>query len=72
MAVQESFLDLARLFSPQEAVGQRKLRLGGPNDGGYVMLDDFAGVTSAFSFGIADEASPGSRNRKPRNPNISV
>jgi hypothetical protein len=54
---QEEFLKLARHFSPRAAVGQRKIRLGRPNDGGYVMLEDFEGIAAAFSFGVADDAS---------------
>ena len=55
--LQEDFLALAQHFSPKAAVGKRKIRLGRPNDGGYVMLDDFAGIAAAISAGIGDDAS---------------
>lgn len=45
-------LTLGRMLSPQTAVGTSKVRLGCPNDGGYVMLNDFEGVSAALSFGI--------------------
>lgn len=48
---------LARLLTPQEAVGHKKVRTGGPNDGGYVCLDDFAGLSAALSLGIGGEIS---------------
>jgi len=54
---QEKFLSLARQLSPKSAIGQRKIRIGGPGDGGYVMLDDFAAVTGAISCGIGDDDS---------------
>ncbi len=34
-----------------------KIRLGRPNDGGYVMIDDFAEVDCAISLGIGDDVS---------------
>ena len=43
---------LLGLMAPQCAVGVAKRRYGSKNDGGYVMLDDFAGISSAFSLGI--------------------
>jgi hypothetical protein len=54
---QARFLKLARMFFPRTAVGRRKIRIGRETDGGYVMLDDFDDIASAFSFGIADDAS---------------
>lgn len=56
-AIQRRFLSLARLFEPVAAVGHRKIRVGRPNDGGYVMLDDFGGITAALSLGVADDPS---------------
>ena len=35
----------------------RKARLGNPGDGGYVCVDDFEGIDTAFSFGINDDIS---------------
>ena len=48
----ERALALGRLLKPWHAVGHRKIRVGGESDGGYVMLDDFAGLGTAFSLGV--------------------
>jgi hypothetical protein len=51
---------LAALFGflkPQKVVGFEKIRLGSKGDGGYVMLNDFASISGAYSLGIADEVS---------------
>jgi hypothetical protein len=50
-------LDLAALLTPRSAIGHTKTRLGKSNDGGYVLLNDFSGIKSAFSFGIGSDAS---------------
>jgi len=42
---------------PKGVVGHRKVRIGGPNDGGYVMVDDFAGLEQAISVGIGTDVS---------------
>lgn len=42
------------LLAPMRAAGVDKTRIGGPADGGYVMLDDLDSVTHALSFGIGD------------------
>jgi hypothetical protein len=47
-------LQLASVLVPKKAVGQSKVRLGSKCDGGYVCLDDFDGITAAFSFGVAE------------------
>lgn len=54
---EEAFFALARHFSPRSVVGHRRIRVGRPHDGGYVMLDDFDGIGAAFSFGIGNDAS---------------
>jgi hypothetical protein len=54
MVARARILKLASLLIPQKVVGQSKVRLGSKHDGGYICLDDFAGVTAAFSFGIAE------------------
>jgi hypothetical protein len=54
---QTAFLELARHFLPRAARGHRKIKVGGPNDGGYVMLDDFEGIGSAFSLGVGWDVS---------------
>lgn len=41
-----------RLLRPYRVKGRRKARFGSPNDGGYILLDDFEGVDTALSFGI--------------------
>jgi hypothetical protein len=54
---QERILELAGLLVPHRATGYSKIRLGGPNDGGYVCLNDFDKIAMAFSFGIGDDVS---------------
>lgn len=44
-----------RLLRPQRVRGFRKVRLGNISDGGYVCIDDFAGLDTALSFGINDD-----------------
>ena len=41
-----------RLLKPQQVKGFDKARFGKGHDGAYVMLDDFAGIDTALSFGI--------------------
>lgn len=48
----DRILTLARLLTPQQAVGKRKIRVGSAEDGGYICLDDFEGLREAFSLGI--------------------
>jgi hypothetical protein len=50
-------LSVLRAFEPKKAVGVNKVRVGRNFDGGYVLLDDFAGVGAALSFGVSDDAS---------------
>ena len=45
------------LLRPYDVVGARKIRVGRPFDGGYVMIDAFAGVEAAYSLGINDDVS---------------
>lgn len=51
-ARQKPFLQFASLFNPEKVVGFDKIRVGSESDGGYVMLDDFADVDLALSFGV--------------------
>ena len=44
-------------LTPRKVVGFDKRRTGADEDGGYVMLDDFARVTQAYSLGISDDVS---------------
>ncbi len=48
---------LLRPLTPQAMVGHGKVRMGSPSDGGYVCIDDFDGIDTAFSFGINDDIS---------------
>jgi tetratricopeptide (TPR) repeat protein len=54
---QQMALAVARAFEPRRVVGFGKVRLGRDFDGGYVQVDDFAGVGAALSCGISDDAS---------------
>ena len=53
----DRILRLAALLRPQQARGQTKRRVGGPHDGGYVMLDDWNGLVGAISIGIGTDDS---------------
>lgn len=44
-------------LTPRRVMGIEKVRLGDAGDGGYVMLDDFTGVTGALSLGIGGNCS---------------
>ena len=50
--VQQRAITIARMLKPSRAVGHRKIRVGGPGDGGYVMLEDFERIATAFSLGV--------------------
>jgi hypothetical protein len=45
------------MLKPHAPLGKHKRRFGGPNDGGYVLIDDFSGIDHALSFGIDHNAS---------------
>jgi hypothetical protein len=49
--------EMMRLLRPYAAIGFHKARFGSARDGGYVLLDDFRGIDTAFSFGIEQNAS---------------
>ena len=55
--VQRKVLSILRHMEPMQAVDYAKIRIGKECDGGYVMLDDFKGITAAYSIGICDEVS---------------
>jgi Methyltransferase FkbM domain len=40
------------LLEPQAVVDFKKIRVGAGDDGGYVMVDDFAGISAALSLGV--------------------
>jgi hypothetical protein len=44
-------------LTPHDCANVGKTRYGKLNDGGYVMSDDFEGVTTVFSLGIDDDVS---------------
>lgn len=46
-----------QLLRPSKAKGFEKARFGCIHDGGYILLDDFHGIDTAFSFGIEANAS---------------
>jgi hypothetical protein len=52
--LREPFLDFLDMVRPRAPVGLRKIRVGSACDGGYVMLDDFDGITNGISAGIGD------------------
>lgn len=56
-SVQRTVLAILRRLEPMRAVDLKKIRIGKECDGGYVMLDDFSGITTAYSIGICDEVS---------------
>lgn len=45
------------LLRPYDVVDARKIRVGRPFDGGYVMIDAFDGIEAAYSLGINDDVS---------------
>ncbi|WP_139167840.1 hypothetical protein [Bauldia litoralis] len=51
------FRDFLRLLKPKSVAGYDKKRVGSLGDGGYVMLDDFSGITTAISAGIGRDVS---------------
>jgi hypothetical protein len=54
---QDEIKKILRLLRPYAVEGFRKARFGSPCDGGYILLDDFQGVDTAFSFGVEQNAS---------------
>ena len=45
------------LISPVAVLNKPKRRVGGPNDGGYVMLDDLDGIGVCYSLGVGPDVS---------------
>ena len=56
-ALGEDTRRILRRLRPHEIRGVEKVRLGRPFDGGYVCVDDFEGIDTAFSFGIDSDIS---------------
>ncbi|CAN2533114.1 hypothetical+protein [Methylocapsa aurea] len=48
-------LAILHMLKPYSVKGYTKVRVGGENDGGYVMLDDFANISAAYSLGINND-----------------
>ena len=46
-----------KLLLPHDLLNCRKLRVGRDNDGGYIMVDRFEGISAAYSLGINDDVS---------------
>ena len=55
--IHQRVLGLLKLLRPHRAKGFEKARFGSPNDGGYILIDDFHQIDAAFSFGIEQNAS---------------
>jgi hypothetical protein len=53
----EEIENVLRLLRPHAAKGFSKARFGSSHDGGYVLLDDFQGIDTAFSLGVEQNAS---------------
>jgi hypothetical protein len=54
-AAGQRILHLAALLAPHRAPAHAKRRIGDSHDGGYVMLDDWAGIAGAISIGIGND-----------------
>jgi hypothetical protein len=52
-----AFSGLMQPLVPHRATGIEKVRRGGAHDGGYVMLDDLAGIAAVYSLGIGGDVS---------------
>src|SRR5215472_3791051 len=55
--IHDEIRKIFQLLRPQATNGFNKSRFGCVNDGGYILLDDFRGIDTAFSFGIAHNSS---------------
>ena len=53
----DAFLAFASTFSPAQAVGFSKRRIGAETDGGYVMLDDMSRPCIVLSLGVGHDTS---------------
>jgi hypothetical protein len=54
---QREVREILRLLRPCAVQGLDKARFGSAHDGGYILLDDFIGIDTAFSFGVEHNAS---------------
>jgi hypothetical protein len=53
----EQIRNALRLLRPYAARGYKKARFGNPHDGGYVLIDHFEGIDTAFSLGVEQNAT---------------
>jgi hypothetical protein len=53
----EAVRSVMRRLRPMRVFDHAKTRIGRLGDGGYVQIDDFSGLDTAFSLGISDEVS---------------
>jgi hypothetical protein len=56
-AIQSKMLATLRLISPVLAMNVAKCRVGGLEDGGYVMLDDLDCIHNCYSLGVGPDVS---------------
>jgi len=56
-SVQQDVIQILRRLEPYKVQNFEKVRVGRDFDGGYVMLDDFKGLSVAYSLGINDDVS---------------
>lgn len=54
---QQKLEAIRRLLHIRSVVGKELVRVGGTNDGGYIMLDDFVAGGIAYSFGISNDVT---------------
>lgn len=57
LATSRVVLEILRLLRPFRAAGIKKIRLGREGDGGYVLLDDFHKIATAYSLGVGGDVS---------------
>ncbi len=53
-SLQSRTLDILAKIHPYSVNGFGKIRIGSPNDGGYICIDDFSPITKCISCGIGD------------------
>ena len=49
--------NILRMLRPKSVIGFEKIRVGRAFDGGYIMVDDFSDVKTAYSLGINNDTS---------------
>ena len=54
---QKDLLHFCGLLAPLEVQGFKKIRMGNDNDGGYVLIDDFADVSLVISCGVGPDVT---------------